>query len=189
MRQSVKTFVKICSENLPIKEPIYDFGSLQVGGQEGFADLRPYFTGKKYIGCDMRVGVGVDLILNLHDIELPDSYAGTVLLIDTIEHVEYVRKAMSEIYRILADDGILIMTAATLFHIHDFPYDYWRFTPEGVRSLLQDFAYSFVDYTGEDLNPHCVIGVGFKKPHEITDKFLEEINRWKADFKDKKNDY
>jgi hypothetical protein len=38
MRESIKEFVKICAETLPIIEPIYEFGSLQVPGQEGFAD-------------------------------------------------------------------------------------------------------------------------------------------------------
>ena len=56
MRESIKEFVKIVSETLPIPEPIFEFGSLQVPGQEGFADLRPIFPNKKYIGCDIREG-------------------------------------------------------------------------------------------------------------------------------------
>jgi len=71
MRGSIKEFVWIVAETLPVLEPIYEFGSLQVPGQEGFADLRPIFEGKRYIGCDMREGPGVDLVLNLHAIDLP----------------------------------------------------------------------------------------------------------------------
>ena len=43
MRELVREFVKIVAENLPISEPIVEFGSLQVSDQEGFADLRPFF--------------------------------------------------------------------------------------------------------------------------------------------------
>ena len=56
MRELIKQFVKICAETLPISEPIYEFGSFQVAGQEGFADVRPIFQGKEYIGCDIRGG-------------------------------------------------------------------------------------------------------------------------------------
>lgn len=68
MRQSIKDFVSIVADELQIKESIYEFGSLQVAGQESFADLRPLFPGLEYVGADMREGPGVDKILNLHDI-------------------------------------------------------------------------------------------------------------------------
>lgn len=38
MRQVIKDFIKICSETLPIKEPIYEFGALQVSGQIEFGN-------------------------------------------------------------------------------------------------------------------------------------------------------
>ena len=34
MRELIKEFVKIVSETIPIKEPIVEFGSLQVQSQE-----------------------------------------------------------------------------------------------------------------------------------------------------------
>jgi len=54
MRQNVKEFVRVVSATLPIPEPIYEFGSFQVDRQLGFADLRPLFPNKEYVGCDMR---------------------------------------------------------------------------------------------------------------------------------------
>jgi hypothetical protein len=62
MRSSIKQFVKVCSGALPIAEPIFEFGSMQVPGQEGLADLRPLFPGKKYVGTDMAKGLGVDIV-------------------------------------------------------------------------------------------------------------------------------
>src|SRR3990170_3566069 len=41
MQDHVKLFVKTFSELVP-DSPIYEFGSLQVPGQEGFADLRSF---------------------------------------------------------------------------------------------------------------------------------------------------
>lgn len=182
MRESIKQFVKICAETLPISEPIYEFGSLQIPGQEGFADLRPLFPDKKYVGADMRKGPGVDIILNLHNIDLPSETIGTVLILDTLEHVEFVRKAIEEVHRILMPNGILIISSVMNFPIHDYPYDYWRFTPEGFKSLLKPFNSTFVDFAGESNFPHTVIGIGIKGSisKDTMDKFIERVKHWKA---------
>jgi SAM-dependent methyltransferase len=162
MRQSIKDFVSIVAATLPIKEPIYEFGALQVRGQESFADLRPLFPGREYVGADMREGIGVDKVLDLHNIRMPAESVGTVLCLDTLEHVEYPRKALEEIYRILAPDGIVLISSVMCFPIHDHPFDYWRFTPEAFKSILKPFPYSFVGFAGEKNFPHTVIGIGFK---------------------------
>jgi SAM-dependent methyltransferase len=181
MRNYIKEFVKICAKTLPITEPVYEFGSLQVPGQEGFANLRPLFPGKEYVGCDMQEGLGVDRILNLHNIDLPGDTAGTVLLMDTLEHVEYVRKAVEEVHRILKPNGILVASSVMKFPIHDFPYDYWRFTPEAFKSLLKPFDFSFVSFAGNKKFPHTVVGVGFKASiaQDQMNDFMIKFERWK----------
>lgn len=183
MRQIIKDFVQICALTLLISEPIYEFGALQVPGQEGFADLRPFFPGKEYIGSDMQEGSGVDIVLDLHKINLPSETAGTVLLMDTLEHVEYLRKAMDEVQRILKKEGMVLMSSVMLFPIHNYPYDYWRFTPEAFRSLLKPFESSFVDFAGpQESFPHTIVGVGFKSAveDELIKEFRERINNWKT---------
>jgi len=60
MRPTIRRFVDAVAQTLPIGEPIYEFGSYRVEGQEELADLRPLFPGKEYIGCDLRPGLGVD---------------------------------------------------------------------------------------------------------------------------------
>jgi SAM-dependent methyltransferase len=174
----------MCAETLPISEPIYEFGALQVRGprQEGFADLRPFFPGKKYIGADMREGPGVDVILNLHNIELPSESVGTVLMMDTLEHVEFPRKAIGEVYRILTSEGILIMSSLMYFPIHGYPQDFWRFTPEAFKSLLKPFTLSVSDSVGDTLLPHTIVGVGFKGSiaKNVMDEFLLRLKHWKT---------
>jgi predicted O-methyltransferase YrrM len=182
MRESVKDYVRACAETLPISEPIYQFGSFQVPGQEGFADLRPLFPGKKYVSADMRKGLGVDVVLNLHQIDLPSESVGTVFILDTLEHVESPSKAMSEVHRVLKPDGILIMSSVMNFPIHDYPLDYWRFTPEGFRSLLKLFATSLVHYAGESNFPHTIVGIGLKGsiPEEAMDQIKGRLRHWKG---------
>lgn len=182
MRELIKGFVKLCAETLPIREPIVEFGSVQVPGQAGFPDLRPLFPGMKYVGADMREGIGVDVKLNLHAVGLASGSVGAVLMLDTLEHVEYPYRAVEEAYRILRPDGILIMSSVLNFIIHEYPQDYWRFTPEAFKSLLKPFRSSLVSYTGDEEFPHTVVGVGFKRPasNEVMRELERRCNDWKA---------
>ena len=178
MRQTIKDFVCLASTSLPVVEPIYEFGAFQVPSQEGFSDLRSLFPGRNYIGADMREGPGVDVILNLHSIDLPSESVGMVLCLDTLEHVEYPHKALEEIHRVLLPDGMAIISSVMDFPIHDHPQDYWRFTPEAIKSLLKPFASSFVGYAGVEIFPHTVVGVGFKGSVPSLSEFLQKYEEW-----------
>lgn len=149
-------------KNVPFPEPIIEFGALQVQTEGGPCNVRHLFPGKNYLGADMRPGPGVDRVLNLHKIDLPNSSAGTVILLDTLEHVEFPRQALAEILRILKPGGKIVMTSTMFFPIHSYPNDYWRFTPQAFESLLGEFGEKWVTFLGDPLFPYAVFGVGIK---------------------------
>jgi SAM-dependent methyltransferase len=180
MRELIKEFVRICTETLPLEGPVYEFGSFQVPGQEGFADLRVLFPGMRYVGSDMREGPGVDVVLDLHDIALPADSAGTVLVMDTLEHVALPHRAMEEVHRITQPGGVAIISSVMKMGIHAYPNDYWRFTPEGFRVLLSPFADSLVSYAGTGRFPHTVIGIGFKGPPPQLETLTAALANWQA---------
>ncbi|MFX1593131.1 MAG: methyltransferase domain-containing protein [Promethearchaeota archaeon] len=182
MRGLIRSFVKLCAQTLPISEPIYEFGSFQLPGQVGFADLRPLFPGKEYIGADIRNGPGVDIILDLQKLDLLSDSVGTILILDTIEHVEFPRKAIEETYRVLKPQGVLIISSVMNFPIHEYPNDYWRFTPEGFKSLLNPYDVVFVDIIGNKNFPETILGIGFKGT--ISETFIQNLKKrffyWKT---------
>jgi SAM-dependent methyltransferase len=191
MRKPIRKYVQLVLDTLPIMEPVYEFGSYQVAEAPQDADLRPLLTGRDYVGCDMRVGPGVDKVLNLHDIDLPDNSVGTVFLMDTLEHVEYPHRAVEEVHRILKPGGLLVMSSVLDFFIHETPNDFWRFTPDGFRSLLKPFAQAHVGWFGPDHFPQSIVGVGFKDGGEaeneknknlIAEAYLERYNSWQKKF-------
>ena len=179
MRESIKRFMDLCTETLPLVGPVYEFGSLQVEGNAEIADLRSLFPNTDFYGCDMRPGPGVDLLIDLHKIDLPDACAGTVVSLDTLEHVEYPRQAINEIYRILRPGGIAVISSVMRFPIHGYPNDYWRFTPEGFKSLLKPFEFSFVGSCGGTKDfPQTVVGLGLKSSSPNLEVFEECYAKW-----------
>jgi SAM-dependent methyltransferase len=182
MRRHIKDFVERTAGVLELPGPIYEFGAFQTPGQEGVVDLRPLFPGQEYVGCDMREGPGVDRVLNLHELDLPSASIGAALSLDTLEHVEFPRKAMSELYRVLADGGIVVISSVMNFPIHAYPDDYWRFTPAAFRSLLREFDSAVVESAGEPSFPHTVVGVAAKgrtlPSEELSAVLAEWSRRW-----------
>ena len=162
MRQSVKDYLVKVLARYPAKEPIYEIGSYRVEGQEEFADLRPFFPGKGYVGCDMRPGLGVDRVEDVHSLKIRSNSIGTLLIFDTLEHVERVHQAMREIHRILKPGGMVILSSVMNFPIHDYPSDYWRFTPKAFELLLKRFPVSEVESDGDRQFPEGIYGFGIK---------------------------
>jgi SAM-dependent methyltransferase len=182
MRQAIREFMAIVADSLPISDPIYEFGSLILPGQEDVANLRQLFPGRTYVGVDMREGPGVDKVANLHEITLPDESVGTALCLETLEHVEYPHRALEEIFRIVAPGGVAVLSVPMDFPIHEFPHDYWRFTPEGIRSLLKPFPNAFVGYYGDERFPNGVVGIGFKGPVPPLGDFTRRYGEWQAHY-------
>lgn len=172
MRANVKSFVKVYSKIFNPSEPIIEIGSMQVSGQEDFADLRPYFRGKIYVGCDIRPGLGVDKIENIEHLAMKNGSIDTILMIDALEHIENPHKALDEINRVLKPNGAVVITSVMNFPIHEYPSDFWRFTPEAFKLLLKKFPAKIIGSQGYSLNPHTIFGIGFKSSKPV-DKFEE----------------
>ncbi|WZO96164.1 class I SAM-dependent methyltransferase [Isosphaeraceae bacterium EP7] len=164
MRDHNKAFCQFVSETFNCPGPVYEFGAYQVEGQVDYADLRSMFAGKEYLGCDMRPGPGVDRVEDVTAINMPDGCAGTVLCIETFEHVFEVRRAFDEVYRILKPGGVFIITSPLNFRIHAYPDDYWRMTPTCLRRLMSNYGGTLSGYQGYHKFPHTVMAMGVKSP-------------------------
>jgi len=175
LRLHVRQFVGVVSQIFDLKEPIYEFGSRQITSHP-YEDLRSIFKDQEYVGVDMIPGPGVDRIENIEHLTLSDGEAGSILMLDTIEHVKGINQAMKECIRVLAEDGIIVSSVPMLFPIHSFPYDYWRLTPDGMRALLERFACKVVAYHGYRNFPHTVYGIAFKTEPDLIEDKVKRLN-------------
>lgn len=163
MTPNVRRFVKVTIQNINPDGPVVEIGSFIVKGHEKLANLRSFFPQLKYIGCDIRKGPGVDRIENVEKLTFKNGKIGTVLILETLEHVQNPIKAMSEIHRVLKKDGIAIVSSLMNFRIHNYPEDYWRFTPRGIEYLLRKFPLRIIGFQGEKEEfPTNIFGIGFK---------------------------
>jgi SAM-dependent methyltransferase len=163
MRDHNKAFVQSVVQAFDCPGPIFEFGSFQVEGQLDYADLRSLFPDKEYVGCDMRPGPGVDRVEDVSAISLPDGAAGTILCVETFEHVFEVRRAFDEVFRVLRPGGVFIITSPLNFRIHGYPDDYWRMTPSCLRRMLERYDGRVTGYQGHVKFPHSVMGLGVKE--------------------------
>lgn len=57
-----------------------------------------------------------------------------------LEHVRKPWLGVAEARRVLKPGGLAIVTSALMFPQHGVPYDYFRFTPAGLKVLFEDFS-------------------------------------------------
>ncbi|MFQ5778412.1 MAG: class I SAM-dependent methyltransferase [Terriglobia bacterium] len=180
MRRHVKELVGIAAATLPVSEPVCELGALQVPGHEGIADLRPFFPGQRYLGCDFQLGPGVNLVTDVVALPFADNSLGAVICADTLEHVKEFWRAPAEVHRVLRPGGWFLLVTVMQFRIHDFPADYYRFTPAAIASLLRRFDHSLVFAHGQPDFPHTVGGLAFKGALPDLRAFQSQLQRWQA---------
>lgn len=149
------------AESFALPEPIVEIGSYQVAGQEEIGNLRELFPGTKYLGIDIREGPGVDLVGSVESLPCEDASAGTVIALNTFEHVTRFWRGFAEVRRVLRPDGVFFVSVPFYFHIHQYPSDYWRFTPEGLAVLLEDYPAAIIGWQGPEKKPLNVWAIAF----------------------------
>jgi SAM-dependent methyltransferase len=151
------------AESFALPGPILEIGSFQVPGQEGLANLRDLFPDREYVGVDVRPGPGVDVVADVEALPHADASVGTVIAMNTFEHVRRFWRGFAEIRRVLRPDGALLVSCPFYFHIHGHPDDYWRFTPRAVELLLEDYPSKVVGWHGPARRPAGVWALAFRE--------------------------
>lgn len=149
-------------ELVDLPEPIVEFGSLQVEPGAQDADVRPLFADRDFTGTDLRPGPGVDRVEDLRSLTYGDGEVGTAICLDTLEHCEDPPAACRELHRVLRDGGVCVISSVMLFPIHNYPGDFFRFTPDGLRSMLGGFDDVWTAGIGNPDLPVQVVGVAAK---------------------------
>lgn len=82
----------------------------------------------------------VHFVADGHSIPLADRSVDAVVIQAVLEHVLDPAKVVSEIWRVLKDDGLVYAETPFLQHVHEGAYDFTRFTESGHRYLFRRFG-------------------------------------------------
>ena len=177
MNRFLRGVARAMVESFDLPEPVLEVGSYQVAGQEDLIDLRGLFPGRQYTGIDFRPGRGVDLVANVENLPLPSNSVGTVLAFSVFEHVKRFWRGFDEVFRVLRPDGVLLVCTPFYFHVHAYPHDYWRFTPEAFDTLLEKYPTRVLGWHGPDRRPLNVWAAAFRE--EAKTPTAEQIEQYK----------
>ena len=101
----------------------------------------------EYIGCDIIQSNlnKVDVLCAANNIPLENSSFDTVFSTQTIEHVEDHQGLVNEAYRLLKPGGFFIVSGPLYWHLHEEPYDFFRFTKYGFKYIFEKAGFEMVE--------------------------------------------
>ena len=114
---------------------------LVVGCGNQTEQLEQHFPGDNtvFVFCDIDKNADADVFCDSHELAFKPAVFDGVISTAVLEHVLYPEKVVSEIYRVLKDDGFLYSEIPFLQSVHEGAYDFTRFTMSGHRRLLEFF--------------------------------------------------
>ena len=95
---------------------------------------------EKIINVDIFKYQNVDIACDITDLPFKDNSVDAIMTIAVLEHVPYPKKVVDEIYRVLKPGGFIYSSIPFIQGFHASPYDFQRYTSEGIKILHEEFA-------------------------------------------------
>jgi SAM-dependent methyltransferase len=134
-RWFIDSFVMKIAVELPARSKILDAGA-------GECVYKKYFQHCNYISVDLGVGdekwdyTNLDYVASLDNLPVGNNTFDAILCTQVLEHLERPQECLREFSRVLKAGGKLYLTVPMAHPEHQVPYDFFRFTSFGLRSLL-----------------------------------------------------
>ena len=157
------------------KEEIQGRKVIEVGSLDVNGSLRPIlesFKPKQYVGVDIIKGRSVDILCNAEDLLDKFEKNSFDILISTelLEHVGNWKKVISNFKNVVKSGGVILVTTRSRgFLYHGFPYDFWRYEIEDMKSIFSD---CIIQKLEKDSQKGVFIKV--RKPIDFVEKNLSD---------------
>lgn len=87
----------------------------------------------------------LDFVCDLtKDLPFEDGEFDTIILSDVLEHMPEPDNLCKEIYRILSENGKLIMNVPFFYRIHEEPHDYHRYTEFALKRFMEITGFKLI---------------------------------------------
>ena len=104
-------------------------------GKVPYQDLLP--NSRSVCCTDLDDGEWIDVKADAHNLPFQDQSFDSVIAIEVFEHLKDPARAACELDRVLRPDGVALVTVPFMFRIHGDPFDFQRFTAEGLNALFE----------------------------------------------------
>ena len=106
----------------------------------------------EYIGVDWESSLhdrsNVDVFADLcKTLPFDDNYTDTIVSFQVLEHLPEPALFLTECYRILKPGGRFLITVPFMWHVHEEPLDYFRYTRYGLEYLLKQSGFANIEIT------------------------------------------
>jgi SAM-dependent methyltransferase len=113
----------------------------------GRRPYEPLFAGRvrRYVGADWpshAERARPDLVADALSLPVRSGAVDTLLATEVVEHLPSPDRFLEEAARVLRPGGTLLLTVPFLEPLHEEPRDFYRFTPHGLRVLLERHGFT-----------------------------------------------
>ncbi len=91
-----------------------------------------------YVNLDLNTHP--DIFADVGDVPLDAQSIDCIICTEVLEHLPEPKACVNEMYRLLRKGGIAFASAPFMYPVHADPFDFQRFTEDGLRKLFSDFA-------------------------------------------------
>ena len=93
---------------------------------------------RECVGTDIETGIDVDTVADVHRLSavVGEEEFDVVVSVATFEHFKYPHLAAHEIMKVLKVGGVVFIQTHQTYPLHAYPYDYFRFSREGLAGLF-----------------------------------------------------
>ncbi|MGH2756837.1 MAG: class I SAM-dependent methyltransferase [Actinomycetota bacterium] len=120
--------------------PMMSGDVLDIGA--GYAQYRPLFTrAASYVALDLDIERAPDGIADVSALPIRSAAVDGVVCTEVLEHVIDPDTVVTEVHRVLRDDGRLLVTVPMSWNLHYEPYDFRRYTCYGLWQLLEKHGF------------------------------------------------
>jgi SAM-dependent methyltransferase len=93
---------------------------------------------------DVAKGENVDVVGSADKIPFPDESFDSIICTQVFEHLQFPVQSTSEIYRVLKKGGTAVVTVPQMNELHEEPYDFFRYTNYGMKSLFENAGFETI---------------------------------------------